>query len=141
MDKKIIDRMLQTDCRTKKGRDALQEYLHKIPPFSKCKGDVSIELLDKMFQKVTDKYSVTMQWIHYTYDEVRGDRYYSASFKNSNKHDYIASAVGTTMYETMAKSAILCYALAKGCYPTKEPIITREELRLRRKSDHDYDGL
>lgn len=108
--------VLMLDCREEESMEIIQKVLHKITPLSKFKGDVPLEMVEKLIHKMVKKYFVRIQWITHTSIPYRLDedeQWWSISLKQDDTHAWLGSISGYTMYEVLAKTAIKIYAMVK----------------------------
>lgn len=84
-------------------KELFQETIKKIKPFRKIDGDVPLELLEMFIHKMSKKYLFRPQWINFSLGD---DKYYSLSFVETEKHDWIGTVYGATIYELFLKSVL-----------------------------------
>lgn len=128
-----IDKILYIDCRKQENKKKLQNYLHTIPKYKNIKGDVPLDMLEKMLYLVTDRYAVTVQWISYIC-EGDNSRYWSCSLRDDSDYSFITTITAVTVYEVFAKLAICLYALVKGYkggIETKEKVFLDKQKKMQ----------
>lgn len=111
------EQVLYTDCRTKEGKEQLQNILYKLPPYKRYadkKTKIPLEALEKLIYEITDTYAITVQWFHYSSAIEEDRRYWSAPIKENISHKMIVNITSCSLYELTAKLSFALYALKQG---------------------------
>lgn len=105
------EQVLGLDMRDEGSKEKLQMVLKKIKPFSKEDGEVRLELIEKFLLKVCRKYVIKIQYIMPSM--LSDTMYYSLSVKRDDTNEWLGSVYGKTIYEVLAKAAIMLYSKVK----------------------------
>lgn len=110
--------VLGLDCQVSENMEMLQEVLQKIKPLSKYSGEVPQWAIEKVIHSMCHKYKV---WVK----EIAQDPWSNAKFDiwrvtvvedgldKVSEWGKIKPVFGATIYEALAKTAILIYSLVK----------------------------
>lgn len=107
--------ILELDCRDEDNMEVIQEVLRQLKPLSKYSDDeiIPIEALEKVIRIMTRKYLVRIRsimpdiWANKEYDIWR------CEVVNDHNLELIGNVYGVSLYEVMAKTAILIYSQIK----------------------------
>lgn len=88
--------------------EIFQNVLKKIKPFKNIKGNIPIEMLEKLIYKYEIKYNVMIVYICPVFikDSVP---MYSVKIKDVKTKEYFPTIYGSSMYETLCKICLLYY--------------------------------
>lgn len=111
-----LEKITYLDCRKRENVIAIQKALRQIKPLAKYPTGKMIPLdkVEHIITVLTSKYCICTQWLHHTVDYKTKSVYWSASIKTDHDHKHLGSINGATIYETIAKTAILMYATTRG---------------------------
>lgn len=88
--------------------EIFQDMLKRIKPFRDIKGDVPIEMLEKLIYKYELKYAIMVNYICpvFTKDVVP---MYSVSIRETQTRNFLPTIYGTSIYETLCKICLFYY--------------------------------
>lgn len=88
--------------------EIFQDMLKRIKPFKNIKGNVPIELLEKLIYKYELKYAIMINYICpvFTKDVVP---MYSVSIRDTETKELLPTIYGTSIYETLCKICLYYY--------------------------------
>lgn len=88
--------------------EIFQDMLKRIKPFKNIKGNVPIELLEKLIYKYELKYAIMVNYICpvFTKDVVP---MYSVSIRDTETKELLPTIYGTSIYETLCKICLYYY--------------------------------
>lgn len=106
-----IEEISSIDCRLEDGKEQLQQALYRIDPFKKYKdkgAKVPLSAIEKLIDKICRRYQVSPGYIGICV--VNGNRlYYTVQAYDQDKICYLGVVSGVSLYETMAKEALLLW--------------------------------
>ena len=112
-----VSKLIMANAKMDWYEDAMQEALRKIPIIeSKTKKNekVSLEMLEKLFNKLCKKYNIKMQGIYYTeLPDEEETPWYSLSLKEMTEHKWIDTIYGLSLYEVYCKATLYVYAYTR----------------------------
>lgn len=88
--------------------EIFQEMLKRIKPFRNIKGDIPIELLEKLIYKYELKYAIMVNYICPIFVENTVPMY-SASIRSTKTREMLPTIYGTSIYETLCKICLYYY--------------------------------
>lgn len=105
------NQILQLDCRKEENREIIQKVLRQVKPLSKCSENIiPIEMIERIIKVICSKYGLFIRQLYP--DCNAGDTcivWRSEIFLSSDLSK-VDSVYGCTVYECLAKTAILLYA-------------------------------
>lgn len=100
-----IAKVLLLDMRKKENEDKIRSLLVKTKWLAKFeKEELTVEILEKCYRKVTKKYPAYLSYIMSCSEES-----WSFMLKNSDDHKWIETVYAITLFEGLAKILIVLY--------------------------------
>lgn len=103
--------ILQLDCKKEENQEIIQKVLRQVKPLSKCSENIiPIEKIERTIKVICSKYGFFIRKLYP--DCIAGDKcivWRSEIFLSSNLSN-VGNVYGCTVYECLAKTAILLYA-------------------------------
>lgn len=105
--------LLELDCRKDENRKKIQRALKIIKPLSRIEGEVPVEKLERAIKVMCEKYHIYLREL--TPDTSSGDQciVWRATVFEGRTLDTLGIAHGCTVYECLAKVAILVYDIVR----------------------------
>lgn len=105
-----LSQILSLDLRNDGALETLNEALYKLP-FFKDETSIEIEAIETAIKKMQKKYPIKLAYINIntTDDEDEPPYYYSCMIKRTDDHKHVKTIWGVTLYEAMAKVALLMF--------------------------------
>lgn len=113
---KKLSEVIDGDFRYDDYKEETQRWLRKIDVLNKRTPEgekVKLEDIEKLIIKLQTKYKIQMQWITLTILEEERP-WYAVSIKSNEKHEYLKTVYGLTLYELMCKVVLFMYAYTRG---------------------------
>lgn len=109
-----MSQVIGLDMRIEGNEEKLREALTKLPFFGE--DSVTLEDIEKAIKKMQKKYPIKLAYISISEgDDVDEEPpyYYSCMIKRTDDHKHVKTVWGVTLFEALAKVAILMYGYIK----------------------------
>lgn len=105
-----LEKALNIDFRKESSRKAMQEVLMSFKPIAKRAepgSEVKLELIEKFVKQVCKRGGIKPQWVLIDVHSSEDRFTYTCSVVSEKDHKWLGTAYGFTLYEVMAKLAVL----------------------------------
>jgi len=115
---KIIKKALILDCRKEENVDRIKQILTKtkwLEKFADTPENLTLDVLERLYKKVIKKYPAQIGYI-----QNAGDNSWAFSLKHTETHEWLYTIYAYTLWEGIAKSLIVLYAVFIKNIPLEE---------------------